>query len=340
MDPYFNGPWLSREPDAGHRKAFDELGPKIVLFDLGAAGGTPPPFCFVPDSIELVNFEPDGRVECAPGEQQLPVALGPKHLRRLNLNRRPTTSSLLDANANIVGRYDWSVIFGEAVDIFETMRTVEVDTYGLDEIIETKGLKQPDFLKIDVQGLSLEVLESGARCLRDDVIGLQIEVEFLESYTGQKTFGEVHEYLYHLGVEIFTLSNVNAWYYRSAFPLKMRTGQHTFCDLTYFRRIDSIEQDGFWTPERAKQALRLLLLHDLTDTAAAYLERFQRRGLLTQDLARVFARLIGEWEGALGYFYHPERYAALPRRRFVDRVLDVNLRKIIRKLRHPTGGPR
>ena len=179
----------------------------------------------------------------------------------------------------------------EAIDIFETVRTVEVDTYGLDEIIETKGLARPDFLKIDVQGLSLEVLQSGERCLRDDVIGLHIEVEFLESYTGQKTFGEVHEYLQRLGFEIFTLSNVNAWYYRSAIPLKMRTGQHTFCDLTYFRRIDSIEHDGFWTPGRAKQALRLLLLHDLTDTAAAFLERFQHRGLLAGDEARVFTQL-------------------------------------------------
>ena len=338
MDPYFKGPWLNREPDRVHRDEFAALGPKIVFFDLGAAGGTPSPFCFVPDSIEVVNFEPDDRVGCAPGDERLPVALGPKHLRQLNLNRRPTTSSLLHANAKIIGRYDWSVIFGEAVDIFETVRTVEVDTYGLDEIIEAKGLKHPDFLKIDVQGLSLEVLESGARCLRDDVIGLQIEVEFLESYTGQKTFGEVHEYLYHLGFEIFTLSNVNAWYYRSAFPLKMRTGQHTFCDITYFRRIDSIEQDDFWTPERAKQTLRLLLLHDLTDTAAAFLARFQHRGLFRPDEARIFTRLISEWEGALSYFYQPE-LAARHERSFVDRVLDVNLRKIIHKLRHPTGGP-
>jgi FkbM family methyltransferase len=247
MDAYFNGPWLRREPNQACGAAFAALGPKVVFFDLGAAGGTPPPFCFVPDSIEVVNFEPDDRIGCAPGDEQLPVAVGPKHLRRLNLNRRPTTSSLLDANSDIVGRYDWSVIFGEAIDVFETVRTVEVDTYGLDEIIETKGLRRPDFLKIDVQGLGLEVLESGDRCLRDDVIGLQIEVEFLESYSGQKTFGEIHEYLYRLGFEIFTLSNVNAWYYRSTFPLKMQTGQHTFCDLTYFRRIDSIEENGFWT---------------------------------------------------------------------------------------------
>jgi FkbM family methyltransferase len=340
MVPYFQGPWLYREPDAAHREAFDSLGSKIVVFDLGAAGGTPPPLCFVPGSIEVVNFEPDDRIGCAPGDERLPVALGPKHLRQLKLNRRPTTSSLLDANTQIVGRYDWSVLFGEAIDIFETVRTVEVDTYGLDEIIETKGLKRPDFLKIDVQGLSLEVLQSGDRCLRDDVLGLQIEVEFLESYSGQKTFGEVHEYLYHLGFEIFTLNNVNAWYYRSTFPLKMRTGQHTFCDLTYFRRIDSIEENGFWTPGRANQTLRLLLLHDLTDTAAAFFERFQHHGLLTGYESRIFERLIGEWEGALGYFYHAEPAAAPARRRLIDRVLDANLRKIIRRMRHPIGDPR
>ena len=169
------------------------------------------------------------------------------------------------------------------------------------------------------------------------MLGLQIEVEFLESYSGQRTFGEVHEYLYRLGFEIFTLSNLNAWYYRSTIPLKMRTGQHTFCDLTYFRRIDSIEENGFWTSERAKQALRLLLLHDLTDTAAAFLERFKHVGLVADEESRVIARLISDWEGALGYFYPPEPAAMLPPRRFIDSVLDVNLRKIIRKLRHRTG---
>ena len=65
MDPYFKGPWLHREPDRTHRDEFAALGPKIVFFDLGAAGGTPPPFCFVPDSIEVVNFEPDDRIGCA-----------------------------------------------------------------------------------------------------------------------------------------------------------------------------------------------------------------------------------------------------------------------------------
>jgi FkbM family methyltransferase len=336
MDTYFNGPWLQREPDQAHRDAFAALAPKIVLFDLGAAGGTPPPFCFVPDSIELVNFEPDGRIACEPGQERLPVALGPKHLRQLNLNRRPTTSSLLDANSEIVDRYDWEAFFGVPIDIFERVRTVEVDTYGLDEIIETKGLPRPDFLKIDVQGLSLEVLQSGDRCLSDDVIGLHVEVEFLESYSGQKTFGEVHEYLYPLGFEIFVLSNVTPWYYRSPIPLKMRTGQHTFCELTYFRRISSIGRNGFWTPDRAKHALRLLLLYDRTDAAAAYLARFEHCGLLTGDEARVFARLIAEWEGALGYFYKPEPIAP-PQRGFIDRVLDANLRKIIRKLRQLTS---
>ncbi len=67
MDTYFQGPWLRREPNRAARAAFAALGPKVVFFDLGAAGGTPPPFCFVPDSIEVVNFEPDDRVECARG---------------------------------------------------------------------------------------------------------------------------------------------------------------------------------------------------------------------------------------------------------------------------------
>ncbi len=305
MAPYFSGPWRYLPARKKNRRQFAELGSEICLYDLGAAGGMPPPFCFVPEAVHLVNFEPDRRLETEVAGQTLPVAIGPGNLNRLFLNRRPTTSSLLRANKQVTDRYDWSALFRDSADIFQTVATQEVETFGLDEIIAARSLRPPDFLKIDVQGLSLEVLQSGVESLNRDVIGILIEVEFLESYQGQKTFGAVHEFLYSLDFEVFRLTNLNPWYYKTGFPLKMRTGQDTFCDLLYFRRIDTVGGNGFWTTEKARQALRLMLLFDLTDAAAALLGRFMERGLLGREESARLRRLICDWTGALGYFFWP-----------------------------------
>ncbi len=330
MATYFRGPWRYLPARKKNRKAFTALGPEICLYDLGAAGGMPPPFCFVPEAVHLVNFEPDQRLDTAQAGRTLPVAIGPGNLRSLYLNRRPTTSSLLKANKQVTDRYDWSVLFGDPADIFQTVATQEVETFGLDEIIAAKNLPPPRFLKIDVQGLSLEVLQGGMKSLASDVIGILIEVEFLESYQGQKTFGAVHEFLYGLDFEIFRLSNLNPWYYKTDLPLKMRTGQDTFCDLLYFRRIDTADRDGLWTTETARQALRLMLLFDLTDAAAAFLSRFVERGLFGREESARLRRLICDWKGALDFFFWPgNRWTAL---------MDLSPSKMVRFVKSRLGG--
>ena len=85
-------------------------------------------------------------------------------------------------------------------------------------------------------------------------MGLQAEVEFVETYEGQKTFGAVHEYLEKQDFEIFRLTNLNHWIYKTAMPLKMYTGQDVFCDLLYLRSLRHVERyPDFWTSFRIIQ---------------------------------------------------------------------------------------
>ena len=43
-------------------------------------------------------------------------------------------------------------------------------------------------MKIDAQGSELNILEGGEKFLKNNLIGLQIEVEFNEIYKGQPLF--------------------------------------------------------------------------------------------------------------------------------------------------------
>jgi len=330
MSEYFKGTWQNRIRNEVNTSRFLSLTDTLYIYDLGSTGGTPPPFCWILDGIQIINFEPDPRGYSEPSARTLPVAIGPHYLDKIYLNRRPTTSSLLKPNRTVVERYDFSRLFGGKGDIFDTIDVQSVETYGLDEVIEKEQIPPPDFLKVDVQGLGFEVLESSKRSLAQSVIGLQIEVEFIEAYQDQKTWWKIDELLQNAGFEIFRISNLNRWYYRSDLRLKRLTGQDVFCDLLYMKSINTVDKIGFWNSTSAVKAIVLQLLFDLTDTAAAFFEEFDRSGIIRADNFRELQRLIREWPGSEEYFYPDPEMKMTNRKKILDKLLDVSPRKLLR----------
>lgn len=318
MVNYFAGEWSSRVSHRAHLDAFLSLGDRLCVYDLGASGGTPPPFCWLLGGITLINFEPDSRAQTGGSGTNCDIAIGPQAMRTLHINRRQTTSSLLPPCEDVVNRYDFTKMFPEETRIFETVSTAEIETAGLDDIVKRMALPSPDFLKIDVQGLTLEVLETGVETLTGSVLGLQTEVEFLETYLGQKTFGSVHEFLENKDFELFRLTNLNRWIYKTSIPLMMYTGQDVFCDLLYLRGLRHIDRyPAFWINRRIIQFIKICLLYDLTDTAAAFLEKFSVKKLLDDSTAEDLAGLIKTWHGALDYFYYPDSTVKKRRQQFL-----------------------
>ncbi|MGF1448118.1 MAG: FkbM family methyltransferase [Opitutales bacterium] len=300
---YFQGSWQTKQRDGHALSAFANLGRRLVLYDLGAAGGTPPPFCFIPKQLETISFEPDQRASTDKNGRRLSIAIGPKHLQTFYCNRRPTTSSLLPSNHAVTGRYEWSRLGEPQADIFETLNRESIEPLPLDSACAKYDLPDPDFMKVDLQGLTYELLEGGESTICRSVLGLKVEVEFIETYKGQKTFSAVHDWLSSRGFEIFNLSNLCSWHFKTQLQMPFKRGQHTFCDLTYFRSIDQIEAPEFGIQQRPSALLRLLLLHDFNDAAAAYLERFVAVGHLSQADAQGWAERIRTWPGAEAYFF-------------------------------------
>lgn len=330
MTYYFNGEWNSRKQNKLHLDKFLSIGTSLCVYDLGASGGTPPPFCWILDGITLINFEPDSRANVEVSGRNCDVAIGPHEMNTLYINRRQTTSSLLPPCEDIVNRYDFTKLFPEEPRVFETVSNVEVTTFGLDEAVKKFSLPPPDFLKIDVQGLTLEVLLTGEKSLSASLLGLQAEVEFLETYAGQKTFGAVHDHLEKQNFEIFRLTNLNRWTYKTSLPLMMYTGQDVFCDLLYLRSLRHIERHPkFWTSERVIHFIKICLLYDLTDAAAAFLEKFIEKELIDATAAEKLAMLITSWEGALDYFYLPDSRSKSERRKQFIHASNLMLRSLL-----------
>jgi len=72
-----------------------------------------------------------------------------------------------------------------------------VQTHRLDDIAEINGA---DFLKMDIQGSELKVLENATNLLETTLV-LQVEVEFVELYKGQPLFADVDSFLRSRGFQ-------------------------------------------------------------------------------------------------------------------------------------------
>lgn len=326
---YFQKSWRSRNRHQSNFLKLLSVSEKICLYDLGSAGGVPPPFCYLTEIIDLINFEPDPRGISERNGETLPIAIGPKELDRIYLNKRAFTSSLLRPNMSVINRYDFKHIFPNENKIFKCVATQNVETFGLDEIIISKNLPPPDFLKIDVQGLSMEVLESADKCLSESIIGIQVEVEFLEVYKGQKIWSSVINLLGDYGYELFRINNISKWYYKTSMQLESHTGQDIFCDLLFFKNIDSLEnKDLFWNLENSKKAILLFLLFDLPDTAASYLYRMYTTDIINDFDYEYLRSLITKWLSLEKFLFKENVF-----RNALDLLVDVNIRSVFRTIK-------
>jgi FkbM family methyltransferase len=102
--------------------------------------------------------------------------------------------------------------------------TIEVPTARLDEYFDA-GLAAPALLKIDVQGLELEVLRGGTRVLKS-VDAVLVECSFFEFYSGQARADDVVRFLHEHG---FSLTSGTA-------PSLDRHGVVQQLDLIFYRR--------------------------------------------------------------------------------------------------------
>jgi FkbM family methyltransferase len=166
----------------------------VHVVDVGAnpIDGDPPYKVLLDQGLgRVVGFEPNadalGRLNRAKGphETYLPYAVGDGGRHTLHLCQAQGMTSLLtpdqDVYAFFHGMSDWGRVVGRQ----------EVDTVRLDDVAEISRL---DYLKIDIQGGELSVMENAVDRLSECVV-IHTEVEFLPLYKDQPLFSEVEQFL-------------------------------------------------------------------------------------------------------------------------------------------------
>jgi FkbM family methyltransferase len=194
------------------RHLVEELGAfqndPIVICDVGARGGFETQWQVFSSQACSIGFEPDP-VEFARLQDSLssatdriyPLALGKQRERRLfSICRHPGGSSFYPADLEFIDRFP-----PEYAQELTVLETLEIETVSLDEFVRDYNIPPIDFLKLDVEGSELDILQGAETILQNSVLGLSLEVLFHASMRHQPTFSEIDRFLQAMGFQLFDL---------------------------------------------------------------------------------------------------------------------------------------
>jgi FkbM family methyltransferase len=291
----------------------------IVLVDVGARGGLKNNWSAARKHLRVLGFEPEKREF---GQLSAPSASGESttyfdvalHDRRgpirLHVARDRGLTSIFEPNREFLDA------FPEA-NRFDTVDVHEVQADRLDDHLQSHGLSDVDFVKVDTQGSELLVLQGASSALESSVIGVEVEVEFTPIYSGQPLFADVDAYLRGLGFLLFDLRPCY-WKRAAGRGVGGPRGQIIWADALYLKSLpalaaaaqplDAAGQAGKWL-----KAISIALLYGYFDYAleiarAAPLDADERR------LIEARVREGGGQQGALPKFPGKRPAAAAFRR--------------------------
>jgi FkbM family methyltransferase len=187
---------------------------------------------FPPSRLRFIGFEPNEseaqRLNATPGPgglewQFIPAGLwGSSGQRRFEHNKAEGGSSFLSQHRELTDRWKFENAQETVLarEMFFPVSDEEMRVVSLAGWAKHAKIDAIDFLKLNVQGGELEILQ-GAGGLLDSVLGLLVEVSFVESYKNRPLFSDIDRYLNSRGFAFFDLL-AHHYVGRSASPVHAR----------------------------------------------------------------------------------------------------------------------
>lgn len=172
---------------------------KIEALDIGARGAVPDTWNDTLIPIKATRFDMQ---ECNVytssnkliSEKYLPIILsGKSGKRKMHILKGESGSSLYKPNQK------WRKFWVEGYS--EVNRIEEVDTRAIEDL----NLARFHMIKADIQGAELEVFQGIAPEKWNDVIGVEVEASFWDSYEDICLFPDIHSYLESKGFVLIGL---------------------------------------------------------------------------------------------------------------------------------------
>lgn len=218
----------------------------LVVLDLGARGAVDDDLLALAPAVSIIGFEPDpeeaARLAALPKGpwrelRILPFAIGrARGLATLHVPREPAGASLLPHNAAMIEQFGLEALH-------RTVKKIPIEGLSLDDLESEAGICSIDYLKIDIEGAELDVLEGGAKMLANAKV-IKVECSFLEQRVGQPLAAEVICWLAERGFDLIDIRAIHHWRrrplpshpYSVGFDFPYSRGRIAQADLFFLRR--------------------------------------------------------------------------------------------------------
>ncbi|MBI4028577.1 MAG: FkbM family methyltransferase [Verrucomicrobia bacterium] len=250
----------------------------FTLLEIGAAPADETKEPFYPlleefPSSRLLAFEVDPALcarLCAKAPKNVtfhPCALGRADEERdFFVTRDPLCCSLYKPNEPLIALF-------HDLEGARLQRKTSVHTISLDHFAAANAIPPVDFIKMDIQGAELDVLQGGTNTLQN-VLAVCAEVEFAPIYENQPLFGDVTAFL---GVQGFSFHRFLWFHGRCVKPIQLadRPSQYLWADAIYVRDLLEL---GRLTPDQLLKLAVLLEVYGSPDVAHLALRAFDAKG--------------------------------------------------------------
>lgn len=320
-------------------KAFSGLVERLevdfVLCDVGVRGGIPERWKPFGRSLHVMGFEPDEtevqRLESLQAKElfsasyyNLAVTRGPAEIEIYQTNAL-VMSSPYPPNMAILEKFSaW------APSLFEVTEVVSVPGTSLDDFFATRTTTMPDFVKLDIQGGELDAL-MGAEKTLDFALGVEVEVEFQDIYSGQPLFSDIDEYLRSRGFILFDFRTLD-YSHRMSWEAWMPSdeGQILSANAVYFR--DPCGNPAF-PQTKLGTGLVAALAYGKFDFALDILSEMGNRGALSAGEVQEVSKLIRRLAPFAG---RAKAYIVAMLKKVLPRPVRMALRRVAR-IGRPNG---
>jgi len=239
----------------------------IVVVDVGASGGLHHRWRSVCPRPFGILFEPDPRAfeELRQGETSgliINTALSDRKGEiDFHVCKAQPLSSVYKPNIELMEKY----FSPKYLEGFEVSKTLRIQSDTLDNQLRLHNIADVDFVKLDVQGHELAILK-GAKDMLKSIVGLEVEVGFIEVYQKQPLFFEVHEFVSHLGFQLIDFEKSYSLRKGTA-NYGIRKGQAIFGIALYFQSPEDLVAREGLTEAKLLRAAKTYLAYGYCDIA-------------------------------------------------------------------------